>query len=71
MKYVTPYRDADGQPLDRGDLVSVFGFEGTFEVRNMRPEGVAVIMNTAPGYDYTSTVPLRLLTRMGGNSDGY
>jgi hypothetical protein len=58
--------DSIGQALNvsGGDHVSVFGFDGEFEVVSIRPERVAVIRNCAPGYAYTSSVPLTQLTRL-------
>jgi hypothetical protein len=60
------YRDARGTPLERGDLATIIGSDMTFRIVDMRPEQVAVIRNTAPGYPYTSTVPLHYLTRISG-----
>lgn len=55
------YLDSQGQPVGRGDHVNSFGYDGVFQVEDLRPEGVAVIRNLAPGFRYTSTVPLRVL----------
>lgn len=59
---MTLYRDSQGHPINRGDLVRVLGWDMTFEVVSFRPEGVALIRNPAPGYSGTSTVPLSSIT---------
>lgn len=56
------YTDRTGAPITTGDTVTVTGHDGRYRVGDIRPERVAVIANTAPGFPYTSTVPLGRLT---------
>lgn len=51
--------------VGRGDRVTALGHDGEFETVSIRPEGVAVIRNLAPGYEYTSSVPVKQLTLAG------
>lgn len=67
------YDDSVGQPLNvsGGDYVTVFGFDGLFLIKEVRPEGVAVVLNTAPNHPFNgSSVPLRLLTKVDPSTGG-
>lgn len=61
-----PYLDAAGVPIAMRDRVEVLGNDARFEVRGLRPEGVAVIWNLSRLCVGTSTVPLSSVTRIGG-----